>query len=93
MVRAGCLEPRLSLKYDSKNLDACSLTHLFAFSLEWAIVAGLVTEFWSSATAAFVADCIAAELVEDELVPNVRPFAFAVDDEALVIPCVKWTLE
>ena len=55
MLRAGCLEPKLSLKYDSKNLEACSLTHRFAFSLECAMVAGLVTDFWRRATACALA--------------------------------------
>ncbi len=48
MVRAGCLDLRLSLKYDSRNLEARSRTHLLTFSLACAIDAGLepTTVFW-----------------------------------------------
>lgn len=54
MVSAGCREPRDSLKYDSRNLDACSRTQRFAFSLLSAIAAGLEADFCSKAAAAAV---------------------------------------
>jgi hypothetical protein len=37
----GCLDPRLSLKYDSRNLEARSRTQRFTFSRAWAMDAGL----------------------------------------------------
>ena len=61
------------MKYDSRNLDACSLTHRFAFSLLSAIAAGLEADFCRRAAAAAVEDRPPLPAAEAELCPSFLP--------------------